>query len=96
MGIFSVFKRKKPRDLEAERRAFLTAHGRITDGLIVDSESGPRGTEIVFYRYTLNGVDFESSEIISETKMRDPLKYAPGSKIGVLYDPKNQGNAMLQ
>jgi predicted DNA-binding transcriptional regulator YafY len=96
MGIFNVFKRKKPRDIEAERRAFLHAHGRITDGMIVDSETGPRGGEIVFYRYTLNGVDFESSEIISAEQMRDPLKYAPGSKIGVLYDPKNQGNSMLQ
>ena len=96
MGVFSLFKRKKQRDFEAERRAFLTNHGRITDGIIVDNESGPGGGEIVFYRYTLNGVDFESSEIISAEQMRDPLKYAPGSKIGVLYDPKNQGNSMLQ
>ena len=95
MGILNVFRRKPIRDLDAERREFLTSHGRITDGLIIDTESGPRGSEIVFYRYTLNGVDFESSEIISAEKMRDPLKYAPGSKIGVLYDPKNQGNSML-
>jgi hypothetical protein len=96
MGILNVFRRKPKRDLDAERRDFLASHGRITDGLIIDTETGPRGDEIVFYRYTLNGVDFESSEIISEERMRDPLRYAPGSKIGVLYDPKNQGNSMLQ
>jgi hypothetical protein len=96
MGIFSVFARKPKRDPEEVRREFLTAHGRITDGLITDTEPGPRGSEIVFYRYTLNGVDFESSEIILAERMSDPLKYAPGSKIGVLYDPKNQGNSMLQ
>jgi hypothetical protein len=96
MGILSVFRRKPKRDLDAERREFLVSHGRITDGLIIDCESGPRGGEIVFYRYTLNGVDFESSEVLSADQMADPLKYAPGSKVGVLYDPKNQGNSMLQ
>lgn len=96
MGILSVFRRKPQRDLEAERREFLRAHGRITDGLITDNDTGPRGTEIVFYRYTLNGVDFESSEILSAEQASDPLKYAPGSKVGVLYDPKNQGSSMLQ
>ena len=96
MGIFSVFRRKSQRDPEEVRREFLLSHGRITDGLIVDTETAARGEEIVFYRYTLNGVDFESSEIISRDRMSDPLKYAPGSKIGILYDPKNQGNSMLQ
>ena len=96
MGLLSLFRRKPKRDVESERREFLTSHGRITDGRIIDSDTGPHGSEIVFYRYTLNGVDFESSEIIPEERMRDPLKYAPGSKIGVLYDPKNQGNSMLQ
>ena len=96
MGILSVFRRKPKRDLDAERRELLLSHGRITDGLIIDTESGSHGTEIVFYRYTLNGVDFESSEVLSEEQLSDPLKYAPGSKVGVLYDPKNQGNSLLQ
>jgi hypothetical protein len=95
MGIFSLFRRKPKRDLETERREFLLSHGRITDGLIIDTETAPRG-EIVFYRYTLNGVDFESSEILTPEQMADPLKYAPGSKVGILYDPKNQGSSMLQ
>ena len=95
MGILSLFKRKKKRDLIAERRAFLLAHGRITDGRIIDTETNGRGDEIVYYLYTLNGVDFESSELLSEEQRRDPLRYAPGAKVGVRYDPKNQGNSML-
>jgi hypothetical protein len=95
MGILSLFKRKKKRDVFAERRAFLLAHGRITDGRIIDTEINGRGDEIVFYLYTLNGVDFESSELLSDDQRRDPLKYAPGAKVGVRYDPKNQGNSML-
>ena len=95
MGILNLFKRKKRRDLASERRAFLLAHGRITDGRIIDTETNGRGDEIVFYLYTLNGVDFESSELLSEEQRRDPLKYAPGAKVGIRYDPKNQGNSML-
>ena len=71
------------------------AHGRITDGRIIDTETNGRGDEIVFYLYTLNGVDFESSEILSPEQLQDPLRYAPGAKVGIRYDPKNQGNSML-
>ena len=95
MGILSLFRREKKRDVFAERREHLLAHGRITDGKIIDTETNGRGDEIVFYLYTLNGVDFESSELLSEEQRRDPLEYAPGAKVGVRYDPKNQGNSML-
>ncbi|MBC7900375.1 MAG: hypothetical protein H7070_10020, partial [Saprospiraceae bacterium] len=50
---------------------------------------------IVFFVYTLNGVDFESSELLDEEKLKEPLKYAPGAKVGIRYDPKNQGNSTL-
>lgn len=95
MGLFSIFKRGPKGDPEAERRAFLLASGRITDGRILDSETNGRGEEVVFYLYTLNGVDFESSELLSPEQRSDPLKYAPGAKVGVRYDPRNQGNSML-
>lgn len=96
MGLLSLFKRKKGYNhLDAERRRFLSEHGRITDGRIIDTETTGRGEEIVFYRYTLNGVDFESSEMLTAEQMRDPLRYAPGAKVAIRYDPRNQGNSML-
>jgi hypothetical protein len=95
MGLLNFFKRKPKEDPEVVRRRFLMTQGRITDGRIIDSETNGRGEEVVFYVYTLNGVDFESSELLTEEQRRDPLKYAPGAKIGVRYDPKNQGNSML-
>jgi hypothetical protein len=95
MSFFRLFKRSKQRDHFAERREYLLVHGRITDGKIIDTETNGRGDEIVFYLYTLNGVDFESSELLDEEQRRDPLRYAPGAKVGVRYDPKNQGNSML-
>lgn len=96
MVLRKLLRRKDTTDAAEERRRHLLAHGRITDGRIIDSETNARGQEIVFYLYTLNGVDFESSELLSAEQMRDPLKYAPGAKIGVRYDPKNQGNSMLE
>jgi hypothetical protein len=87
--------KRKPEVSDAERVNALSKIGRITDGVIIDCEPTANGGEVVFYVYTLNGVDFESSELLSEEKMRDPLKYAPGAKVSVRYDPKNQGNSML-
>lgn len=94
MGLFS-FLRRKNRDPFAGRREYLLEYGRITDGVIIDTETRPNGDEVVYYIYSLNGVDFESSELLSDEQRRDPLKYAPGAKVGVRYDPKNQGNSTL-
>ena len=95
MGILSIFSRKKNVDPNA-RRNYLLQNGRITDGVIVDGETTRNGDEIVFYVYTLNGVDFESSEVLTEEQRRTPVKYAPGAKVGVRYDPKNQGNSIIE
>lgn len=95
MGLLDFLKRKKEEDPEIARRRFLKANGRITDGRIIDTVINERGEEIALYLYTLNGVDFESSELLTAAQRTDPLKYAPGAKIGVRYDPKNQGNSML-
>jgi hypothetical protein len=95
MGFFDIFKRKKEVDSEAARREFLSSSGRICDGTIIDSETTEAGEEIVFYFYTVHGVDFESSEILTEEQKQNPLKYAPGAKVGIRFDPKNHGNSML-
>jgi hypothetical protein len=95
MGITNLFRRKKQLTA-AERRAFLLLHGRITDGVIIDQQINADGGEVVIFLYTLNGVDFESAELLDEDQKRDRLKYAPGSSVGVRYDPKNQGNSTLE
>lgn len=95
MGLLGIFKKKDKEDPDIARRRFLRDHGRITDGRILDTIINGRGQEVAFYLYTLNGVDFESSELLTDEQRRDPIKYAPGAKIGVRYDPRNQGNSML-
>jgi hypothetical protein len=95
MGILSLFRKKRRPRSHAERRRLLAENGRITDGRIIDYEITPANEEIVYYVYTLNGVDFESSEILTPEQRSRPLNYAPGAKVGVRYDPRNQGNSML-
>ena len=95
MGLLDIFRPKKKSNSETERRAFLQNKGRITDGTIIDSETTASGEEIVFYYYNIQGVDFESSEILTEEKLQNPLQYAPGAKVGVRFDPKNHGNSIL-
>lgn len=95
MGFFDFLKKKQRQDPEVVRRRFLMEHGRITDGRIIDTVINGHGQEIALYTYTLNGVDFESSELLTDAMRHDPLKYAPGAKVGIRYDPKNQGNSML-
>lgn len=86
---------RKPFDPNARRR-FLLARGRITDGVILESEINDAGDEVVFYLYTLNGVDFESSDVLTFEQRADQAKYAPGAKVGIRYDPKNQGNSIVE
>lgn len=94
MGLLEFIRGKKS-DPFAGRREHLLENGRITDGMIIDTETTPTGDEIVYYTYSLNGVEFESSELLNEEQRCDPLKYAPGAKVGIRYDPKNQGNSTL-
>ncbi len=95
MGILDKLFRKERHDPDARRRTLL-ATGRITDGVILDCELNDSGGEIVFYLYTLNGVDFESSDLLTPEQRQQRVKYAPGAKVGIRYDPKNQGNSIIE
>jgi hypothetical protein len=94
MGLFDIFKRKQTVDLVAKRLEYLNRFGRITDGEIIDSEMTEAG-EVVYYTYNVHGANYESSEILSVERTLDPLKYAPGAKVGVRYDPKQHANSIL-
>ena len=94
MGLFDVFRKKKG-DLDAQFRERLQRSGRITDAVIIDNEIAESGKTIVYYVYSVQGADFESSEELTEEQALDPLKYAPGAHIGVRYDPKHHGSSIL-
>jgi hypothetical protein len=95
MGLFDIFRRRKEDKTDETRREFLEKNGRITDGTIIDTETTDAGEEIAYYYYSVHGVDFESSEILTAEQCQTPLLYAPGAKVGVRFDPKNHGNSIL-
>ncbi len=95
MRLLDIFKRNKPLELKTNRRQYLAQKGRITDGTIIDNELTEAGEEIVYYVYSIQGVDFESSEVLTPEQKENSLQYAPGAKVGVRFDPKNHGNSIL-
>ncbi len=95
MSFFDFLRRKKGETAE-ERRQRLLSKGRITDGVIIDSETAEDGSEIVQYSYCIHGVDFESSDILTEEQRQNGIKYAPGASVGVRFDPHNHGNSVIE
>ncbi|MEP6945659.1 MAG: DUF3592 domain-containing protein [Acidobacteriota bacterium] len=95
MGLLDKLRRNKPLDPNERRRQLLSS-GRITDGVIIDCHINEMGNEVAQYLYTLNGVDFESADVLTDEQRQQPARYAPGARVAIRYDPRNQGNAVLE
>jgi hypothetical protein len=87
--------RKKIED-EASRIARLSKTGRMTDGNIIDavSDNDGRITEVT-YTYVLAGVQYESSQALSDLQQARSSDYAPGKQIVVRYDPRRPANSIV-
>ena len=87
--------RKKTED-EASRIARLSRTGRMADGKIIDAVSDQSGriTEVT-YTYMLAGVQYESSQALSESQQQRSSDYAPGKQIVVRYDPRSPANSIV-
>ena len=87
--------RKKTED-EASRIERLSKTGRMIDGRILDAESDSDGriTQVV-YSYTLAGVQYESSQALSDRQQQHSSDYAPGKQIVVRYDPRSPANSIV-
>lgn len=87
--------RKKTED-EASRIARLSKTGRMADGYIIDavSDNDGRITQVT-YSYILAGVQYESSQALSELQQQRPKDYAPGKQIVIRYDPRRPANSIV-
>ena len=87
--------RKKTED-EPSRIARLSKTGRMADGKIIDAVSDKDGriTEVI-YTYMLAGVQYESSQALSDVQQQRPSDYAPGKQIVVRYDPRSPANSIV-
>lgn len=95
MGIFDRLRKQKKSPSETSRRESLLQTGRITEGTILESEFSDAGEEVVYYIYNIHGVDFESSDVLTDEQKANAIKYAPGAKVSIRFDPKNHGNCIL-
>ena len=94
MSLLDYF-RKKTED-EASRIARLSKTGRMADGRIIDAVSDNHGriTEVT-YTYMLAGVQYESSQALSDPQQQRSNDYAPGKQIVVRYDPRQPANSIV-
>lgn len=93
MGIFNLFRRKKVED-EPARLSLTLRMGRMTDGAVFDvglNESG--AITHVFYSYSINGVEYRSSQALNSEQRLRQVAYIPGARVTVRYDPRHPGNS---
>lgn len=87
---------RKKREDEASRIARLSKRGRMADGKILDAVSDNDGKIIqVTYSYELAGVQYESSQELSQLQQQRQNDYAPGRNIIVRYDPRQPANSIV-
>jgi hypothetical protein len=83
--------RAHPEKRERKRRLELHLHGRLGDALITGAAEG-----LLYYAYSVGGVQYEASQDVSE--LRDRLPAEPERLIGpasLKYAPRNPANSIL-
>ena len=87
---------RKKTENEASRIARLSKTGRMADGRIIDAVSDAEGriTQVT-YTYMLSGVQYESSQALSDLQQQRPSDYAPGKQIVIRYDPRQPANSIV-
>ncbi len=94
MSFLDRFRRKI--EDEPSRIARLSKTGRMTDGNIIDAVSDLDGTITqVTYTYMLAGVQYESSQPLSDVQKHHDSDYAPGKQVVVRYDPRQPANSIV-
>jgi hypothetical protein len=93
-ALFDYFRRKKV-DPEIARRAILLRAGRIADGAIFDIETDANGTTVIFYSYTVNGVEYESSQYLDSGQVLHLGDYSPGATVTIRFDPHQPVNSLV-
>jgi hypothetical protein len=95
MPLRNLFRKKKA-DPEAERRTRLLQAGRITEGVILDTGNDEAGAvKQVYFHYEVSGVEYESSQLLSDEQQQREADYSPGSRVTIRYDPHRPGNSVV-
>jgi hypothetical protein len=93
-------RKKTPEQREALRRQRISAHGRITDGTVLDvqefdSDTG-HSVQMVIYTYDVAGVQYECSQDLTHLRqILDLHSCRIGVATSVKYDPYHPGNSIV-
>ncbi len=93
LGIWIALRvsQRSPEKRERRRRLHVNQVGRLGDALITEA-----GDTLLYYNYSVNGVEYSASQDISA--LRDRLPPEAGRLVGLAnlkYSPKNPANSIL-
>ena len=91
--------RKSASERERERRLAVNSVGRMTDGTLLDapdSAGEPGNLGLLFYRYSVAGVEYSTAQEIYGLRHKiRPEICSPGATAMVKYDPRNPFNSII-
>ncbi len=88
--------RRRPTNTEASRRERLLKFGRVYEATIMDvSVDKDDVVELIFYRYDINSVDYESSQTLDDEQRARAHVYIPGARVTLRYDPRQPTNSVV-
>jgi len=89
---YRAWRRSKitPEERERRRCARLVANGKITDSMLVEIREG-----LVFYSYSVRGLEYTASQDISRFASDPSVDFSGVSAMSVKYDPRNPSNSIV-
>lgn len=94
MSVLGWLRRKKV-DPEIARRALLLRTGRIGEATVLETDVDGDGNEILSYRYTIAGVDYETVQRLDDEQLLRKDNYLPGATVNLRYDPHRPANSVV-
>ena len=101
LAFWLVFHRRKTaEEIERARRQFLVHSGRLVDGMSLDvckvEAKDGRALTMLIYSYRIGGVDYESSQDITEMRgVVDATQVRAGFPCSARYQPGNPQNSIV-
>jgi hypothetical protein len=94
MSFLNRFRKKK--EDESSRFARLSTTGRIVEGMVIDliSDSNGQVTQVC-YRYEINGVQYESSQVLNPEQQLRVNDYTSDARIIVRYEHNRPANSIV-
>lgn len=94
MSFLGRFRRNRE-DPEIARRSGLLRTGRLGEATVLDTGVDSDGRDILSYRYTIAGVDYETVQQLNDEQLHRKDDYLPGSRVDLRYDPRRPANSVV-